>query len=231
MKTLIIPDIHDKIDVVDTIIEKEPSDQIVFLGDYFDSYNEDVDSCQKTALWLKKSLKHENRIHLIGNHDLSYISNGKFPCSGFNNFKLWAINKVLTTEDWDKLYFHTWVDKWLCTHAGLSNNFYQEYFDNRNVIDFMNEESKIALDSIKSGFYHKFFFCSQARGGWDGHAGIVWCDYDEFEPVLTVNQIFGHTRGVIRQKMSYMSTNYCIDTFLNNYAVHENGKMEIKNVA
>ncbi|MDH3313141.1 MAG: hypothetical protein OEM28_08345 [Nitrosopumilus sp.] len=40
MKTLIIPDIHTKFGIAETIIVKESPDNVVFLGDYFDSLDD-----------------------------------------------------------------------------------------------------------------------------------------------------------------------------------------------
>ena len=57
------------------------------------------------------------------------------------------------------------------------------------------------------------------------HAGIVWCDYTEFEDIPNVKQIFGHTRGNIRQTDNHI----CIDTELDYYAVYDSDLKIIKN--
>lgn len=225
MKTLIIPDVHNKTTEAEHIIQKESPNKTVFLGDYFDSYGEGIEFAHETSIWLRSSLQKPDRVHLIGNHDLSYLSNGAFPCSGFNNFKMWAISRVLKREDWDKMVFHTWVDDWLCTHAGVSRQFFDHYSLGRDIRIFMKEEELEATKSIYSGRYHPFFHCTQARGGHDSHPGIPWCDYNEFEDISGIKQIFGHTPDPTVRRTN---THICIDAHLVYYAVHENNEMMIR---
>ena len=94
MKTLIVPDIHNKIIEAESIIDHERPDNIVFLGDYFDDFNDSPIIAQQVAEWLKQSLKKPNRIHLIGNHDICYMTNGDQKCSGWDGAKQMFINKV-----------------------------------------------------------------------------------------------------------------------------------------
>ena len=80
-KTIIISDIHNDYFTAEKIIKKENPDKIIFLGDYFDDFDDTVKDSENTAKWLVKSLKQENRIHLIGNHDLSYMTdNSNLKC-------------------------------------------------------------------------------------------------------------------------------------------------------
>ena len=67
--------------------------------------------------------------------------------------------------------------------------------------------------------------CSNFRGGIDAHSGIVWCDYDEFVDIPNVKQIFGHTRGELRQTENHI----CLDTALQNYAIYD-GELTIESV-
>lgn len=225
MKTLVIPDIHNKTEQAEKIIAKERPGMTVFLGDYFDSYGEEIEFAQQTALWLKSSLQRPDRIHLIGNHDLSYSSNGIFQCAGFNSFKLWAIGRVLAKEDWNRMAFHCWVGNWLCTHAGVSRQFFDNYSNGRDIRTFMKEEEAEATKSVRSGRYHPFFHCTEARGGLDDYPGILWCDYSEFEDISGTRQIFGHTPdSIVRRSGNHI----CLDAHLVYYAVYENDKMVIR---
>ena len=56
MKTVIIPDIHTKFFEAENIIDFEQPDKIVFLGDYFDGFNDSLEKTQQVALWLKESI-------------------------------------------------------------------------------------------------------------------------------------------------------------------------------
>src|SRR3990167_9857683 len=115
MKTVIIPDIHTKFFEAENIIDFEQPDKIVFLGDYFDAFDDSLEKTQQVTLWLKESMEKENRVHLLGNHDLSYMGNPDFRCSGFSEGKLYVIKKV--DVDLTKLKLFYYVDGWLCTHA------------------------------------------------------------------------------------------------------------------
>ena len=125
-KIIIIPDIHNDYLTAEKIIKKENPDRIVFLGDYFDDFHDIIQDAKNTAKWLKKSLQQENRIHLIGNHDLSYMAdNPNLKCTGYRIEKHREIKKYHI--DWNKLKIHCWIDdKWLCTHAGFSNDFFKQ---------------------------------------------------------------------------------------------------------
>ncbi len=216
MKILIIPDIHNKYDIAESIIHKENPDNVVFLGDYFDSFDDTLEITEQTALWLKDSLQKKNRIHLLGNHDLSY-KDTRFVCSGFSEGKLFVLKKL--KMDLTLLQHYCWVLDLLCTHAGLSNQFYQSYNQGKSVNDFLHEYSSDPELRLR------LYDCSPNRGGIDAHSGIVWCDYYEFEDIPGIKQIFGHTRRDVRQTENHI----CIDTGLQNYAVYD-GELKIKSV-
>ena len=217
MRTLIIPDIHNKFELAELIIEEENPDNVVFLGDYFDSFDDCLEIAHKTATWLKESLEKPNRIHLLGNHDLSY-KDTRFACSGFTEEKLMALKQVKI--DLSKLYHYCWVGQWLCTHAGLSNEFYEQFAMKSSVNEFLQKFSQ------DEKLQEKLYDCSPYRGGTDKFSGIVWCDYSEFVDIPNTKQIFGHTRGLLRETENHI----CLDTGLHNYAIHEDDKITIHKI-
>lgn len=89
MKYLIIPDVHNRVDWVETLISRlgwegagSTDRQTIFLGDYFDSYHDTPAMAKTTAEWLRWSVN-KGRIHLMGNHDLPYRwTKHLFPCPG-----------------------------------------------------------------------------------------------------------------------------------------------------
>lgn len=220
-RTVIIPDIHNRFAVAEAIISSEKPDKVVFLGDYFDSYWDNLDMAYQTALWLKESMKDPNRIHLLGNHDLSYLDRN-FACAGYSEAKLFWISKAKV--DLSKLKLYTWIDdKWLCTHAGLSYDFFKAYAN-----DFDTVDSFLETHVIDPGLKVRLYDCSRFRGGWNAFGGIIWCDYDEFKDIPDTKQIFGHTVGGVRHKKNDDgSEHFCIDTYLENYGIYENGEMVI----
>lgn len=225
-RTMIIPDIHNNWVDAEINISDECPDQIVFLGDYFDSYDMDtIEPTLATAYWLRDSVNKKNRIHLIGNHDLSYLTYGALQCAGYSIFKDRAIKSYMTKDIWRKMKWYTWIDEtWLCTHAGLSKDFYLTYNDRMSqplpVKTFLEKESERAWDTIDKDCKddHIFWHCSPSRGGIDPYSGILWCDFNEFKPLQPIKQIFGHTAGdFVRQQ----GANYCIDTMGKNWAIYD----------
>lgn len=217
MKTLIIPDIHTKFIDAESIIDYEKPDNIVFLGDYFDSLDDSPIIAEQVAQWLKQSLTKPNRIHLIGNHDITYMTNGHQKCSGWNGAKQMFINHV--GVNWNILQYYCWVGDWLCTHAGLSNEFYKAYSQNLKVNEFLQKYS------TDKKLRERLWDVSPFRGGMNAFGGILWCDYEEFVDIPDLKQIFGHTHGELRQTEKHI----CLDTFLEYYAVY-NGEMKVKKI-
>ncbi len=121
--------------------------------------------------------------------------------------------------------FHVWVGDWLCTHAGVSKQFFDYYSKGRDIRTFMMEEENEALKFLRAGTYHPFFHCTSARGGRDRYPGILWCDYDEFEDMPLTNQIFGHTAD---SNVRRSGNHICLDAHLTYYAVYENDKMDVR---
>ena len=60
-KIILIPDIHNDYFTAEKIIKKENPCNVIFLGDYFDDFDDTVQDAINTAKWLKKSLKQKNR--------------------------------------------------------------------------------------------------------------------------------------------------------------------------
>jgi predicted phosphodiesterase len=214
MKIVIIPDIHNRIFEAEEIIEHSNPDKIIFLGDYFDSGDDTMEITHQTAKWLKDSLENPDRLHLLGNHDLSYL-NTDYRCSGFSEAKLYTIRHA--GVDLSKLQLYAWCGDWLCTHAGLSKTF----LNHQSKLED-NEINQVTitgfLDSMINKNKNALYNCSNARGGWDESSGIVWNDYDEFVDIPNIKQIFGHTHNVEVRKSG---NSYCIDAFMKRYVIYE----------
>ena len=222
-KVVIIPDIHTNFVDAEIVIDNEKPDKTVFLGDYFDSFTETDESTAQTAQWLKDSLKKKDRVHLVGNHDLSYMTSlPHLKSSGFTEYKKYIIN--MYRIPWEDLKLYCYVHDWLCTHAGVSRQFYEQ-FSTTNLYDFMLESHEDILKINDAGFYHRFLQCGVSRGGRYKHGGILWCDYDEFVDIPGQKQIFGHTRSHHVRKNDL---HICLDTGRRHYAVYENDKMCVK---
>ena len=244
-RTLIIPDIHHKYRIAEQIIAKEQPDLTVFLGDYFDDFGDSPEITDKTAKWLVESLSHDTidgknrrgkksrRIHLIGNHDLHYMTKNKnFQCSGYSEQKWRVINSH--DIDWSKLRLYYWLgseddghasnedncsgnhagsigcnktsSRWLCTHAGFSNRlFMQQRKTYSETVRGVLQRAEEDLRNVHNeSMGHVFLHAGHVRGGTNSVGGLVWCDYAEFDDIPNTRQIFGHTRDF---KVRHKSTN------------------------
>ena len=232
-KILIIPDIHHKYEIAEDIIKRNKPAYTIFLGDYFDDFDDDdVNFTRNTAKWLEKSLLDKTRIHLIGNHDIQYISkNPSLKCSGFTRIKQSIIDQ--SNINWSKLLMYCWIDSsWLCTHAGLSYDFLLDIKkdggeDIKKILN--NSWDDKNMSKLTKEFYHRFFDISQQKGGTADVGGPLWCDYMEFVTIPNVKQIFGHTPD---PEIRYSNNGegaeyYCIDTKLSKYVVMKDSRVTI----
>jgi Calcineurin-like phosphoesterase len=197
------------LDRIEAIIAAERADRIVFLGDYFDQFYDTPPDAEEMAKWLVKRLTDPRRIHLIGNHDASYL----WPvdstyCPGFTWEKATVIHKILGENAKDKFVFHTWIDGWLLTHAGLSADWVTVPTD--LLPKWIEKEEKAARQAFDQGTDHWFVETGFKRGGFHPSGGILWCDHDELRPISGVRQIYGHTPG--SQPRWRGSDHLCLDT-------------------
>ena len=206
-KTLIIPDIHLRHEKAEKIISIVKPDKIVFIGDYFDDFNDTPAMVAETADWLHHSVNQENRIHLVGNHDIMYWfkNNSSLHCAGHEQYKSVTINDFVTSKDWEKLVFYYNLDnKWLLTHAGLHPYWINpSNFKRKEIMSYTLKQacSKLAIESIKAkksfqkNEMHWFAMPGYSRcSNSYCYGGLLWCDWDEeFHPVGGLHQIVGHT--------------------------------------
>jgi hypothetical protein len=220
MKTLVIPDIHNKVDLANEIAARHPEvDRIVCLGDYFDDFGDNQDDARRTAEWVKNRSHDEKWTLLVGNHDIAYMHNGGiFGCSGWTRRKQLSVNDVLVSSDWSRLRLHTYVGDWLLTHAGFT--------DNLNVYD-IDCVLHAAQDCLRRGQPHRLLLAGVSRGGDQRYGGVLWCDWSEFSPIAGVSQLFGHTQGATVRRNG---DNVCLDTHLKHYAIITDGDLAIHEV-
>lgn len=229
-KYLIVPDMHQQVDAVDYLLEREEGnyDMAIFMGDYFDSFDHKTDAV-KTAQWLTRRLvacKPYIKPNL-GNHDLQYFFDPKlFRCSGYqgedvrhmvHHIMRWPDNR---DDETSKLYgdrrpcfkLHQKIGCWHITHAGLHPSFIPTY-----VSDFdkwFERELDAARANMYAGLRHPFLEAGVSRGGNQKYGGILWQDWSELEPIPGFHQLVGHTchPDNVRSKITADSHNWCLDT-------------------
>lgn len=233
MKTLVIGDIHDKVDLVDAIVNQYGAnyDEIVCTGDYFDDFGNGAVFAKKTALWLKEKLNDPKFKLIFGNHDLHYkfFRNHQIRGSGYSRNKADIINEVLKHEDWGKLLFFYETQGFFISHAGIGQHMAHaiEGFSRRYLKSVLYEDY---YNALPNGVYSNIFGVGHARGGPQERGGITWQDWSELEPIDGISQIVGHTHSdTIRYKNYDGSVNVNVDCLPNFVLEIDDGKLkEIK---
>ena len=156
-KNVYIGDIHGR-DVWKQIVEKhDDADNIVFIGDYFDSFDisgvEQLRNAQEIVQFKKeRELDPTKKVYLlIGNHDIHYWPGIKDrgSTSGFQPTMMFQFEQFFReNEDMFQMSVSlgTTINRRLCTHAGVSAKFLKDvgywtydYEDESHVSEFLND--------------------------------------------------------------------------------------------
>jgi hypothetical protein len=144
MKNIYIGDIHGRSIWKEIVAAHPDADNIVFIGDYFDSYDDISTDDQienlKNILEFKKSFK--GQVHLlIGNHDHHYLpSVGYTGTSGYQSFRANDIGELFNTN-MDSFSMSVLIGNVLCSHAGISPIFLKNngWVENDDIVSFLND--------------------------------------------------------------------------------------------
>lgn len=129
MKTIFVGDIHG-VQTWKYIVNTQKFDRIVFVGDYFDSFDIKGDDQINNFLDLiaYKESTDKEVIFMIGNHDHHYFASvGYTGTSGYQWHFEQSISHVLENNK-RHLQMAYQFDNILCTHAGVSEVFMDEVF-------------------------------------------------------------------------------------------------------
>lgn len=194
-KLLIVGDVHTYYNKAEQIVEKfKDTHKIIFVGDYFDQFNDTVQQNKETAEWLKSILSNPNIITLRGNHDEAYDPRVNCYCSGHTEEKEAAINSVLSLNDWDKLKYFHYENSWLISHAGINKNWFFNPIKNYFHLNLMEQKINDAIELQRSGNYNNCIWAAdEARGGKSKHGGILWQDWSKLSLIEDFKQVVGHT--------------------------------------
>jgi len=109
--------------LVNQILEKKERevDLTVFLGDYFDDFDDNQYEVNAMATWLKSNLYKEKRVFLMGNHDFHYrVLPYSLYCSGYALWKHDIIKQILSENDWNQIRYFYSVNNFWFSHAGIT---------------------------------------------------------------------------------------------------------------
>jgi hypothetical protein len=256
MTTLIIPDVHQDIQGVKKIFAVEDInsfDEIIFLGDWFDSFYEPprVASFKDTCLFVRdlvwENNKNKKMVFLVGNHDLAYIYNNKksgysnvvqsitYWCSGVTKSKISTFRQVFydkgLKDDWfiENFKIAHRSQGWIFSHAGMINRQIPYGYTVDQVIDKVLPDVWLNFRNVAYSQNALISAVGVARGGQDNTGGLLWLDYhNEFNASKDIGkQVFGHSYvpepTAIAINTEYESWN--LDTNLKDYAKIRDGRL------
>ena len=244
-RCLIIPDVHQNIDWVKAILERELTSEtrVVFLGDYFDPRGDLrlIAGARETARFfreLQESLADRVTL-LIGNHDLPYLEGAPYffrhrkppqliyPCSGYSVSRGNTIFK-----EWDReflLHFSLCakVNGHLLSHAGIAAPYWPEAATPEESWERFGEHCRTVMATFRH-HYHPLLGAGISRGGREEVGGLVWQDWDdEFTDDLPFPQIVGHTIGPTARRKG---RSWCLDGAQSTYGILQDREITIRSI-
>jgi hypothetical protein len=225
----IVGDVHLRHQIVEQRLSQNEWDQVIFLGDYFDSH--DKLSTKATAEWLPESIQKPNRVHLMGNHDVHYYPGcrDEYHCSGYSKSKRHKIQRRFNL--WGDLKLFYKVGDAILTHAGIGNSYVNRVLsagiDLSEWLDAQVEDFMASINQWDLREPHWFLNWGSMRGGWALQGGILTMDVREYRAIEGVNQIFGHTAFFLEP---VIETEFiCLDNYSGvGFLTTESGKIEVE---
>jgi len=242
-KYLIVPDVHQSCRRMMSILDVYESqvDQIIFVGDYFDSFFWTIEDVQVMCDFLRRKLPISRYSFILGNHDAHYLfpqHHGRFACSGYNSHTQAIVKPMLTSM---ARLFKPWVwidEQILVSHAGISNQWLKLFGIDTNdqtrarvhhVLHQLQELWENGADNECCNGLSPIEFMSaigQARGGHQQIGGPLWADWhQEFKHVRGITQVLGHTTLTNGPEETPVDDLGCfslnIDTGLNHVVIAE----------
>lgn len=224
MKYLIIPDVHHRIKIAQSLIDSVPHDHVIHLGDHQDNFGDSVQDAIATAKWTRERVDAGDTI-ILGNHDLPYwFWNAKHDWGcGWTPDKHRAIQDIIPEPLRKRFKLWDVVDGWTLSHAGFTS-MYSQLIPHHDI--FMSE----TLWEKKT--HPLIYHVGEARGGrgsWENGGGIIWLDWDDLQMSTVPSQIVGHTPHA-KPKFDSKKQLHCLDTHLRHYGILEDGKLSAHDV-
>ena len=189
-------------------------DKVVFVGDYFDSFDVNNVIMKKNAedLFLFKRCYPDRVEMLWGNHDVSYWYKEE-ACSGFRGEMYVDFHEILYANK-DNLKVAFQIGNVLWSHAGVTDSFYKKLMLKEWNDDVKEHERWVSLGDethekpdlsrytianfLNFKWYEKWrplFNVGKRRGGFDLIPGPLWADQAELQNDMLngVFQFVGHT--------------------------------------
>lgn len=216
---IIIPDIHGRTFWKDVVDGCENED-IIFLGDYLDSYGwENISSDDAINNFLeiiKFKREHMNNVTLLlGNHDVHYLKGGFTASSRRMKYYYFDIREIFEkNEDLFQLVKQVQLGdkKFVFSHAGLTSKWLKEnYIFGIEDAENIEEVVKYNYEIDKKRFISALNHVGSCRGGLHPSGSLLWADVSEHlkyehENTCPFYQIFGHSQQeanpIVRDKFA-----------------------------
>lgn len=200
MKTLILGDTHGR-SFWKLAVNMEMPDRVVFVGDYFDSYNINTEYQVNNFLDILEYKKTSGveTILLIGNHDHHYYPEiGYTGTSGYQQVGRFQIEPVIDSNR-EHLQIAYQMDDLLITHAGVSTVFMNDIFgkggwDLENVASELNELFKYKPHAFEFNGWDPYGNDDKQTPIWIRPTALMRANKKE-EIKKRYIQIFGHTQN------------------------------------
>jgi hypothetical protein len=238
-KRLVLGDPHGKWWCIEDIYHRENPDEVIILGDYFDSFNiypEEQRDCYDKIINLRRehiSKKKGNKfIMLIGNHDFHYMDENFGRCSGWNPSTC-SLAMFRLCRDWDKgILNFCYVDEinmTIYSHAGVSKNWFDSWIKSKNLGDINTIETKAFCFTYKEGG-NSYGSSSWNSPLWIRPEGLIKSPYKDNNGNIW-NQVFGHTEKNVPMIIEIDNSKfYDLDCISRNYMIEIlNDKRELVN--
>ncbi len=219
MRFLVIPDIHNRIEKAQKILDAEYDnvDEVILLGDYFDDFQDNGAIFLKTARWIGDKLWSDKIRAIPGNHDVSYMHH-RLRCCGWTKQKQMLFDACVrdNTIVPSKFLSHVMKDGLLFTHAGLPVGL--------TLHSQVTHLDKVINDRA-SDYNAAALFTHKRDGGSLNPAGILWNrpQYNQINDSIAF-QVFGHTPNHIAPYQNPAKTWLCMDSHNKHYLIIETTK-------
>ena len=198
MRVIALGDCHGRLNWKDIVAkELESSDKIIFIGDYFDTHYDETPEQQLSNfndIVAFKKANIDKVILLVGNHDMHYLSGVNESYSGFQHGWYKQFNEVLEAALAEDLMQMCYVyDKYVFTHAGVTNTWCATYGVNRQphlLEDSINELFK----TNKYAFYFQMGY-NYSQSGDDVTQSPLWVRLPSLfqDGLIGFRFVVGHT--------------------------------------
>jgi hypothetical protein len=230
-KWIAIGDIHGRTNWKPIVeIELHKVDRIIFVGDYFDSFNIPMlDQIRNFSEIVKFAREYPDKVVLlIGNHDYHYLSVGE-TYSGFNPHYAMGIEHDYLRPNLDLFKICHREGEFLFSHAGFTRTWVKDLKINIDIIDSeVNDfwKYKQHVFGWRRNPTKKMSAYTDHYGDniWQGP---LWVRPDSLnsDKINGFSQVVGHTAN---NAIKFRNDIYYIDALENGYYLSFNGENEVQ---